>query len=150
MDEHDPKAVHLDGTMPPMEQVRLATITLLHAALKDSHGAMHKVLEQDLRQEEALFSAMVRKMGSWSPEELHAHLCEVLGVLARRALKNDASLEEFTRRVDAMWGVLHDERPHFQTTGAAAHPDDPYTLDSVKQTLSQLAAFAAQHPPKSP
>ena len=150
MDEHDPKAVHLDGTMPPMEQVRLATITLLHAALKDSHGAMHKVLEQDLRQEEALFSAMVRKMGSWSPEELHAHLCEVLGVLAKRALKNDAALEEFTRRVDAMWGELHDERPHFQRSGDAAHPDDAYTLASVKQTLSQLVAFAGQHVPKSP
>ncbi|MBL8923546.1 MAG: hypothetical protein JNJ54_32125 [Myxococcaceae bacterium] len=150
MDEHDPKSVHLDGSMPPMEQVRLATITLLHAALKDSQGAMHKVLEQDLRQEEALFSAMVRKMGSWSPEELHAHLCEVVGVLAKRALKNDATLEEFTRRVDAMWGELHDERPHFQRMGDAAHPDDPYTLASVRHTLDQLVAFAAQHPPKFP
>lgn len=146
MDEHDPKSVHLDGSMPPMEQMRLASITLLHAALKDSHGAIHKVLEQDLRQEEALLSGLVRKVGSWSAVELHAHLCEVLGVLANRVLKNDASLEEFTRRVDAMWGELNDERPHFQRGNEPAHPDDVYTLASVKQTLTQLVAFAAQHP----
>lgn len=150
MDEHDPKAIHLDGTMPPMEQVRLAAITLLHAAVKDSQGALYKIFEQDLRQEEALFGAMIRRMGSWSAEELHAHLCEVLAVLAKRVIRNDAALAEFTRRVDAMWGEMNDERPHFQQTGDAAHPDDPYTHASVRKSLAHLVELAAQHPPSSP
>jgi hypothetical protein len=37
-----------------------------------------------------------------------------------------------------------DERPHFERTGSAAHPDDPYTVESVRNTLAgvlqQLAA----------
>ena len=41
---------------------------------------------------------------------------------------------------DAEWGRLYDERPHFDQPGIPPSPDDPYTLQSVRTTLTQLAA----------
>ena len=51
---------------------------------------------------------------------------------------SDAALHELTRRVDAVWGQLLDERPFFQDPGQPAHPDDPYTFASVRASLQAL------------
>jgi len=31
-----------------------------------------------------------------------------------------------------------DERPHFEKAGAPPHPDDPYTLESVRASLNRM------------
>lgn len=152
LEEKGPR-VHIEGGLggspvPPMEQLRLVAITLLHESLHDNDGALLKVFEQDLRQEEALFGPLALELVAHtsSLDALRGRLFGVLGALAKRPLSNDEALAEFTRRVDAEWGKLFGERPRFQAVGQAAHPDDPYTHDSVRAALSQLVALAAKHP----
>jgi hypothetical protein len=55
-----------------------------------------------------------------------------------RVLASKHLLEELVREADAEWGRVQDERPHFQGPGRAPHPDDPYTIDSVRLALFQL------------
>ena len=55
-----------------------------------------------------------------------------------RVLTSEHLLEELVREADAEWGRVQDERPYFQGPGRAPHPDDPYTIDSVRLTLFQL------------
>ena len=142
MDEIKPRAV----SKAPIEQVRVAAIALLHQSVHDSDGALLKVMEQDIRQEEALFGPLTQRLTLLSPEELHNHLHGVLGRLASRTIATEAALVEFTRRVDAMWGQLLGERPHFQRPGQEAHPDDPYTHDSVRKAMMELIELATKHP----
>jgi hypothetical protein len=56
----------------------------------------------------------------------------------RRILTSEHLLEEFVREADAEWGRLHNERPYFQMASRPPHPDDPYTIDSVRLALPQL------------
>jgi hypothetical protein len=57
-----------------------------------------------------------------------AHYC-------RSLLAADSLLREIVGEADVEWGRAMDERPHFEREGAAPHPDDPYTLEGVRQTL---------------
>ena len=64
-----------------------------------------------------------------------------LAALARiteQILTSEEQLAGFVRDVDAEWGRLYSERPHFQRPGEAPHRDDPYTFRSVRVALSGL------------
>jgi hypothetical protein len=61
-----------------------------------------------------------------------------LAEYVRRMLASAQLLEEFVHEADAEWGRVHDERPYFQKPGRSPHPDDPYTIDSVRRALAQL------------
>jgi hypothetical protein len=52
-------------------------------------------------------------------------------------------LEEFVREADAEWGRVQEERPYFQEPSRPPHPDDPYTIDSVRLTLVRLGEILA-------
>jgi hypothetical protein len=55
-------------------------------------------------------------------------------------------LQELVRECDVEWGQVYGERPLFEKQGCAASPDDPYTLDSVRLSLTQfIAQLAADH-----
>ena len=59
-------------------------------------------------------------------------------------LESEAPLEILVRSLDVEWGRVQGERPHFQKTDGAPKPDDPYTVESVRATLSKvLGALAA-------
>ena len=77
---------------------------------------------------------------------LRADYDRPLAVLAdyiRRVLGTDHLLEDLVREADVEWGRVFGERPYFQQAGRLSHPDDPYTIDSVRLTLSQLIEKAA-------
>lgn len=140
--------VRIDGGLggspvPPLEQLRTAAITLLHESLSDTNSALLQVLEQDLKLEEALLGPLTAHLADWSPDLLRRHLFTVLGTVAARPLKNDEALADFTRRVDAQWGQLMQERPHFDHPGVE-DPDDPYTQASVRESLTGLVALAGK------
>ena len=61
----------------------------------------------------------------------------------QRVLASDYMLRELVRETDMEWGRMHDERPYFEREGRPPHPDDPYTLESVRNKLVQLAAKLA-------
>jgi len=55
-----------------------------------------------------------------------------------RILASDDLLAELVREIDAEWGRVQGERPYFQQPSRPPHPDDPFTIDSVRLTLLQL------------
>jgi hypothetical protein len=62
----------------------------------------------------------------------------VLAACIKRTLDSDYRLKELVREADVEWGRATGERPHFETEGSAPHPEDPYTVESVRKTLLQF------------
>ena len=62
-------------------------------------------------------------------------------------LMSEHLLEGLVREADAEWGRLLEERPYFQEPGRPPHPDDPYTIDSVRLSLCQLRETLVPHKP---
>ena len=111
----------------PITRKRQAELELdeyLRRHLVDSGGVLKRVLSRHLG--ESL---------------LHGDYDQPLAALAeyvRKMLASAQLLEEFVREADAEWGRVHDERPYFQKPGRSPHPDDPYTIDSVRRALVRL------------
>jgi hypothetical protein len=61
-----------------------------------------------------------------------------LGGYCRRILSSDYLLSELVRFADVEWGRVFGEQPYFERPGSAAHADDPYTVESVRNALSGL------------
>jgi len=81
---------------------------------------------------------MLRRLGE---SLINADYDQPLVALAEyipRVLTSEHLLEELVRDADAEWGRVQDERPYFQGPGRAPHPDDPYTIESVRFRLFQL------------
>jgi hypothetical protein len=55
-----------------------------------------------------------------------------------RVLDSDYLLKELVREADIEWGRILGERRYFEKEGCPPHPDDPYTIESVRATLSRL------------
>ena len=86
---------------------------------------------------------MLRRLGE---SLLNADYDQPLAALAEYipgVLTSEHLLAELVREADAEWGRVQDERPYFQGPGCAPHPDDPYTIDSVRLTLFQLSETLA-------
>jgi len=68
----------------------------------------------------------------------------VLASCCQRALQSEFLLQEVVRAADIEWGRIMSERPFLNKPDRPNHPDDPYTVESVRDTLSgilqQLAA----------
>lgn len=62
----------------------------------------------------------------------------VLAGYVQGVLGSEYRLKELVRETDAEWGRVYGERPHFDRDGSPPHPDDPYTVESVRETLCQL------------
>ena len=62
----------------------------------------------------------------------------VLAGYCQRVLESDYLLEELVRDADIEWGRVMGERPYFEKEGSPHHPDDPYTVESVRIALSGL------------
>ncbi|HDY66066.1 MAG TPA: hypothetical protein ENH84_07550 [Phycisphaerae bacterium] len=100
----------------------------LESHLVDADGALEVVLLRRVRESEMLF-----KMGYDQPLDVLARFCE-------RILRSEGLLQDFVRDVDAEWGRIYLERPHFQKPGHPPDPDDQYTFSSVRIALSGLMA----------
>ena len=62
----------------------------------------------------------------------------VLAAYCQRVLDSDYLLKELVHEADVEWGRVQGEPPYFEKEGLPPHPDDPYTLESVRQTLAGL------------
>jgi hypothetical protein len=62
----------------------------------------------------------------------------VLAAFCRQILDSDYQLKELVREADVEWGREQRERPHFDKEGLPPHPDDPYTIQSVRDAFSRL------------
>ncbi len=61
-----------------------------------------------------------------------------LSAYCQQILDSDYHLKELVRETDFEWGRANGERPYFEKDGLPAHPDDPYTFESVRKTLTGL------------
>ncbi len=62
----------------------------------------------------------------------------VLAAYCQQVVDSDSRLKELVREADAEWGRVFGERPYFDKEGSPPDPDDPYTFESVRNTLSAL------------
>jgi hypothetical protein len=91
------------------------------------------------------------EIGSW----LRSHLGDSGGslevVLHRRVKGSELLLNNFDRPLvvdaDLEWSRLMGERPYLERAGAPCHPDDPYTVESVRNALSELLTQLATESP---
>ena len=67
----------------------------------------------------------------------------VLADCIQQVVDSDYQLTELVREADAAWGRLLGERPYFEREGSPPHPEDPYTVASVRTVLTQLLATLA-------
>ena len=74
---------------------------------------------------------MLFEMGYDQPLTALALFCE-------RILSSEGLLRNFVNDVDAEWGRIYLERPHFQKNGRPPDPEDQYTFSSVRIALSGL------------
>jgi hypothetical protein len=56
----------------------------------------------------------------------------------RQVLCSEYLLKELVREADVEWGRMYGERPFFEREGRPADPDDPYTVECVRNTLAHL------------
>jgi len=106
------------------KQAEIEIRTWLGREVPDAAGALKSVLSRQIDGSPLLLLDVERPLAA-----LKEH--------CSRLLKSDALLMEFVREVDTEWGRVMDERPHFERSGGLPHPDDPYTLDSVRDALSE-------------
>ena len=109
-------------------QAELAVEQALERRLADPEGALSVVLLRRVKESESLLS-----VGYDQPLAALARLVEQL-------LGSEELLRGFVRQVDAEWGRMYLERPHFEQPGRAPDHDDPYTFASVRDALSRLLA----------
>jgi hypothetical protein len=62
----------------------------------------------------------------------------VLAACCQQILDSDDLLKRLVRAADVEWGRVFGQQPYFEEEGSPSHPDDPYTLKSVRLALSRL------------
>ena len=124
-----------ESPVPRLVQVKTEVITLLKDNLQDSSGALQSVLQHWIAADES---------------RLSQHLSQPVGAIIatiEAVLHSPDTLYELVRQADAKWGEMYDERPYFQRPGQAAHPDDEYTHESVRQALIDCLDRLTDHDP---
>ena len=119
-----PGAMKGASPISPERQAEIEIDTWLGNNLSDHDGALRIVLRRRLKGSTLLLASLDRPLFA-----LAGHF--------RSLLADDYLLKEIVREADTEWGRAMDERPHFEREGAPPHPDDPYTVEGVRRTLSE-------------
>jgi len=104
-------------------------------------AALTQWIDQQVSDPSGALRSILRRRVSSSHLLLASHLqqpCNALRELIETILASDYGIQEFVRQVDVRWGELYQERPLFQRAGQAPEPEDEYTYESVRQTLTLL------------
>jgi len=122
-----------ESPIPKLVQVKSTIKHFINLHLQDAAGALQATLLTTVQVDDVICSRHF-------DTPLQA-LTEILHPL----LAHDVQLREFVRRVDMCWGQMYDERPHFERPGHPPHPDDEYTIESVRSQLQALMIIVQQH-----
>jgi hypothetical protein len=120
-----PGAMKGESPVARMQQAELEIEAWLRGHLTDAGGALEVVLNRAVRGSELLLNNFDQPL-------------VVLARCCQRVVESEVLLQELVRAADTEWGRLMDERPFFERPGFPSHPDDPYTVESVRTTLSGL------------
>ena len=120
-----PGAMKGESPIPRMKQAEFEIESWLTSNVVDAGGALKVVLHRHVKRSELLLDNFDQPL-------------VVLASYCKRVLESDYLLEEFVRDADIEWGRVMGERPHFERKGSPGHPDDPYTVESVRNALCEL------------
>lgn len=120
-----PGAMKGESPIARVQQAEMEIGTWLRDNLNDSGGVLADVLHRAVKGSDLLLANVDQPL-------------IVLASCCQRVCDSDYLLQELVRDADIEWGRLIGERPHFNKEGAADHPDDPYTLQSVRNTLNSI------------
>ena len=120
-----PGAMKGESPITRMRQAEIEVGSWLRSHLTDTGGALEVVLHRRVKGSELLLNNF--------DEPLVA-----LASYCQQVLDSDYLLKEVVREADIEWGRVMLERPHLEKDELPPHPDDPYTIESVRITLSQL------------
>lgn len=112
------------SAVSPVQQAETEIGTWLGNNLADAGGALKVVLLRHLKGSELLLDNLDRPLVA-------------LAEFCRSLLATDSRLKEVVREADTEWGRAMNERPYFEREGVPANPLDPYTVEGVRQTLSE-------------
>jgi hypothetical protein len=119
-----------------MQQAEMEIGSWLGSHLADAAGALGVVLHRHVTGSELLLDNLNQPL-------------VVLASYCQRLLDSDYLLQELVREADVEWGRVMGERPHFEREGSPRHPDDPYTIESVRNTISDLVKQLTAAPPRA-
>ena len=132
-----PGAMKGESPIPRMQQAEIEIESWLRSHLPDAGGTLQAVLHRNVKGSELLLNNFDQPL-------------VVLAAYCQRVLDSDYLLGELVRDADVEWGRVMGERPYFEREGSSPHPDDPYTVASVRkalmQALEQLAACEGKCP----
>jgi hypothetical protein len=120
-----PGAMKGESPIARMQQAGVEIETWLRRHLVDAGGVLEVVLLRRIKESELLLNNFDQPLA-------------VLAGYCQQVLGSDYLLKELVRDADIEWGHVLGERPHFEKEGSPPDADDPYTVDSVRTTLSGL------------
>ena len=120
-----PGAMKGASAVSRVQQAEIEIGTWLGNELSDDGGALRVVLLRHLKGSKLLADNLDRPLVA-------------LAEYCRSLLATDYLLSEIVREADTEWGRAMDERPYFEREGAQPNPDDPYTVEEVRKTLSDV------------
>jgi len=113
------------SAVSPVKQAENTLHTWMSSHVDDASGIVAALLQRHLKGSRLLLERLDR------PLEALRDYCDHL-------LQSDARLKDFVREADVEWGRRLDERPHFDREEAPPNPDDPYTVESVRNLLTEM------------
>ena len=125
-----PGAMKGESPVTRMQQAEIEIGSWLRCHLIDSGGRLEVVLHRRVKGSELLLNNFEQ------PLVVMASYCQTI-------LSSHYLLQEVVREADVEWGRVMGERPYFEKEGAPHNPEDPYTLESVRNALSELVTQLA-------
>ncbi len=125
-----PGAMKGESPVARLQQAGVEIENWLKTHLADSGAGLEVVLLRGVKESELLLNDFDQPL-------------VVLGRYCQRILDSEPRLTELVRQADIEWGRVFGERPRFEISNAPPHPDDPYTVESVRHSLSCIIQQAA-------
>ena len=109
----------------PVQQAEFEIEFYLREHLSDASGVLPLVVHRHVKLSDRLLRDATKPLS-------------VLAAYLRQVLESPDLLRDLVREADVEWGRRLGERPHFEKDGQPPHPEDPYTLESVRTDLARL------------
>ena len=122
-----PGAMKGASPVPRIQQAEIEIESWLRSHLADGGGILQFVLHRQVKGSDVLL------------HNFDQPLVALVGY-CNRVLDSEYLLGELVRECDVEWGRVMGERPHFERQGSQPHPDDPYTIQSVRNALTAILA----------
>jgi hypothetical protein len=120
-----PGAMKGESPVARMRQAEIEIGSWLRSHLSDAGGALEVVLHRYVKGSELLLNNFEKPL-------------VVLASYCQKVLNSDCLLKQLVRDCDVEWSRVMGERPFFEKEGSPRHPDDPYSLESVRNALSDI------------